>query len=507
MSATSTGEHKSSHVPDAPEEVLSTMTLDGKRRWLYPVLSKGRHWWQRLLTAVGLIALFLALPVVQVGGNPAVFLDVVHRQFHFFGLTLYPTDTILLMLFLLLMLLGIIMLTAFLGRVWCGWGCPQTVYMEFVFRPIERLFEGREMQRKRRDEGPWTFDKVWRKGLKWGVFWAIAMFLSHAFLAYFVSWHALLAWAGGSPGEHPKIFAGMLFVSGLIFFDFAYFREQMCTITCPYARIQSALQDKDSMIVAYDPNRGEPRGRRTRELRKQEKAGLAIALGDCIDCGACVRTCPTGIDIRDGLQMECIGCTQCIDACNGIMESISKPHGLIRYSSEHAIEEHTETHIIRPRTVLYSLLWVGLLGAFGFMLTTRDALSVDVGRAVGAPFTRIDKHTVANRVRFRLRNQTGNAATFHIEPVSPKGLEVKIIGDPDIKLAQGEMKHVEAFALTPNSVFGWDGSADAVFRITGNGESKLEHFELLGPISGDEHDEHEHDHKDNDEHHDDGHKD
>ncbi|QDG53681.1 cytochrome c oxidase accessory protein CcoG [Persicimonas caeni] len=469
-------------VPDAPIQVLSTMTNDGKRRWLYPVLSKGKHFWRRLAVAVGLIALFLALPVVHVGGNPAVFLDVIHREFHFFGLTLYPTDTILLMVFLLLSLLGVFILTAFLGRVWCGWGCPQTVYLEFVFRPIERLIEGREMQRKRRDEGPWNFDKIWRKGAKWGIFAAIAIFLSHAFLAYFVSWDSLLAWMGGSPGEHFGVFFAMLLVSGLIFFDFAYFREQMCTITCPYARLQSALQDKDSMIVAYDPNRGEPRGRRTRELRKKEKAGLDIPLGDCIDCGACVRTCPTGIDIREGLQMECIACTQCIDACNGIMEGIGKPHGLIRYSSEHAIEDNKPTRIIRPRTIAYGLVWTALLSAFVWMLAGREPLHVDVGRIPGAPFTMIDDDSVANRVRFRMRNQTGEKATFHIEPITPKSAEVKVVGQPDIVLDHGEMRRVETFVVAPKADFGADGQIDSQFRVVGpDGIEQVVDFTLMGP--------------------------
>jgi cytochrome c oxidase accessory protein FixG len=479
-STSTTDEHQG--VPQAPEEVLSTMTRDGKRRWIYPVLSKGKHFWRRLSVAVGLVAIFLALPLVQVGGNPAVFLDIVHREFHFFGLTLYPTDTILLMLFLLVCFLGVVLLTAFLGRVWCGWGCPQTIYMEFVFRPIERLIEGREMRRMRRDEGPWNVDKIWRKALKWSIFAAISLGLSHAFLAYFVSWGALLAWMGGSPAEHAGAFSAMLIVAGLIFFDYAYFREQMCTLACPYARIQSALQDEDSMIVAYDPNRGEPRGRRSRELRKKEKAGLDISLGDCIDCGACVRTCPTGIDIRDGLQMECIGCTQCIDACNDIMDGIAKPHGLIRYTSERAIKEQKPSKVLRPRTIAYAVVWIALLAAFAALLTGREVLAVDVGRATGAPFTVLKDDTVANRLRFRLRNQGGDASTFRLAPVEPEGLEVKVIGDADVRLERGQMKRVEAWVVAPPQVFGADGRVEATFRVASDsGLEKHVDFTLMGP--------------------------
>ncbi|MFW5965936.1 MAG: cytochrome c oxidase accessory protein CcoG [Persicimonas sp.] len=481
MSSSSTAEN-SRGIPDAEEEILSTMTLDGRRRWLYPVLSKGKHFWRRLVTAVVLIALFLALPIVDIGGNPAVFLDVADREFHFFGLTLYPTDTILLMLFLLLAFLGIVMLTALLGRVWCGWGCPQTIYLEFVFRPIERLIEGRESKRKRRDEGPWTFDKAWRKAAKWGIYAVIAVSLSHAFLAYFVSWDALLAWAGSSPAEHPKVFAAMLFVSGLIFFDFTYFREQMCTITCPYARLQSALQDEESMIVAYDPNRGEPRGRRSREQRKKEQAGQQIGLGDCIDCGACVRTCPTGIDIRDGLQMECIGCTQCIDACNDIMDGIGKPHGLIRYTSERAIEDEEPARPLRPRTFAYGVVWLALLVAFSTVLSGREIVSVDVGRATGAPYSEVKDGDIANRLRFRVRNQAGSTSTFHIEALEPKGLEVKTVGSSEITLEPGEMKRLEAWVIAPEDIFGVGGRTEARFQVT-DGEQLTQDvdFTLIGP--------------------------
>ncbi|MFP4598207.1 MAG: cytochrome c oxidase accessory protein CcoG [Persicimonas sp.] len=482
MSTRPSTDNKDRAIPKATDQVLSTMTLDGKRRWLYPVLSKGKHFWRRLITAVALIALFLALPVVEVGGNPAVFLDVIHREFHFFGLTLYPTDTTILMVFLLLCFVGIVMLTALLGRVWCGWGCPQTIYMEFVFRPIERLIEGREMKRKRRDEGPWNADKIWRKGLKWSIFAAIAVFLSHAFLAYFVSWDALLAWAGGAPTEHFGVFTAMLLVSGLIFFDFAYFREQMCTITCPYARIQSALQDDESMIVAYDPNRGEPRGRRSRALRKKENDGVEIALGDCIDCGACVRTCPTGIDIRDGLQMECIGCTQCIDACNDIMDGIAKPHGLIRYTSERALEKQETARVVRPRTIAYGVLWVGLFVALSVFISGREPLSVDVGRVTGAPYTVLKDDTVANRLRFRLRNRSGSAQRFHIEPISPKGLDIKMMGEPDIALEHGQMERVEAWIVVPEEALGSRGNVGARFRVEGSeGLAKEVDFRLLGP--------------------------
>ena len=332
-------------VVDSPEEVLTTLTKEGKRRWIYPTLSEGRFLRWRGIVAWTLIAIYLALPIIHINGKPAVLLDLINREFAIFGATFYPTDTLLLMLLFIGTLVAIVLISALLGRVWCGWGCPQTVYLEFVFRPIERFFEGTENRRKRRDEGPLTFDKAWRKIVKWGAFTAVSLLLAHSLVAYFVGWDRLLTWMTEPPTEHWGYFVMMAVTTGLILFDFGYFREQMCTITCPYARFQSVLLDPDSLIVSYDPERGEPRGRG----KKREN------LGDCIDCFACVRTCPTGIDIRDGLQMECIACTQCIDACDDIMDKMGFEPGLIRYTSEHELEGK-KTRWLRPRTAIYSLL-------------------------------------------------------------------------------------------------------------------------------------------------------
>ncbi|MFK7848818.1 MAG: cytochrome c oxidase accessory protein CcoG, partial [Rhodothermales bacterium] len=317
-------------VLESPVEVLSTMTRDGKRKWLYPTLSAGIFHKRRLITGWALIVLFVMLPVIQINGKPAVLIDFIHREFALFGLIFYPTDTLLLLMVMISTVLGVGLFTALLGRVWCGWACPQTVYLEFVYRPIERWIEGKEHVRKRRNEGPWTWEKAWKKGLKFSIYLVISVLLANVFISYLVGWHNLLEWMQQPPAQNWGFFLTMTFTSGLILYDFGYFREQMCTIACPYARLQSVLLDEDSMIVSYDPNRGEPRARRGKKKMAQELAGEIPAQGDCIDCFACVRTCPTGIDIRDGLQMECIACTQCIDACDSIMDNINKPRGLIR---------------------------------------------------------------------------------------------------------------------------------------------------------------------------------
>src|SRR5690606_163731 len=298
---------------------------------------------------------------------------------------------------------------------------------------------------------------------------------------YFVGWERLLAWMTSPPTEQWGFFVMMAVTTGLVLFDFGYFREQMCTITCPYARFQSVLLDEDSMIVSYDPNRGEPRARRSKKKIQQEEAGLIPALGDCIDCLACVRTCPTGIDIRDGLQMECIACTQCIDACDDIMDAIGKPRGLIRYTSEHELEG-VKTRVLRPRTVIYSLLFLALVTMLGVGIATRGEFDVNVARAVGGPFVELPDGTVANRLRFRVRNQTPNAATFEIEPIEPASAEVRVVGVQPVALDPQEMKRVEAFVVVPRESFDGGQQQDAAFRLVfSDGSQQVVTFPLLGP--------------------------
>ncbi|MBA2664736.1 MAG: cytochrome c oxidase accessory protein CcoG [Bradymonadaceae bacterium] len=469
-------------VLESPEEVLSTMNKDGKRLWVYPTPSKGTLWKWRLAVAWALIAFFVALPLVKIQGKPAIFLDLLHREFTFFGLTLYATDTTLLMVFLLLVLVSVFLATALLGRVWCGWGCPQTVYLEFVFRPIERFFEGKENARKRRDAGPWTPDRVVRKGLKLAVYLLLSFGLAHTFVAYFVSWEVLQDWMQRSPTEHWGFFVMMAMTTGLIFGNFGYFREQMCTIACPYARFQSVLMDRDSLIVSYDPGRGEPRKRRSGEERAQEKASVKLALGDCVDCGACVRTCPTGIDIRNGLQMECVGCTQCIDACDAIMISVNKPKGLIRYTSENVIEKKP-ARIIRTRVLLYAAIMVSLTTIFAILITSRTPIDINLGRVVGEPFAVLQDGEVINRLRFRVQNRTNEELHLSVVALEPAGTEVKLSGPAIMHIAAGATHRVEAFVVVPPTAF-TNGSSAALFEIMAANKPALSStvaFTLLGP--------------------------
>lgn len=468
-------------VLDSPEEVLSTLTKEGKRRWIYPTPSKGRYYRQRLWVAWALIVFFVGLPWVKIGGKPAVLLDFVHREFALLGVIFYPTDTFLLLLLAVAFGTGILLFTALLGRVWCGWACPQTVYLEFVYRPIERWIEGPEHKRKRRNEGPWTWDKAWRKGVKFSIYLVLSFFIAHTFVAYFVGWDVLVAWMTGPPTAHWGFFVTATLTTGLMLFNFGYFREQMCTITCPYARIQSVLLDPDSLIVSYDPNRGEPRARRSKKKIQQEQAGLIPQLGDCIDCYACVRTCPTGIDIRDGLQMECIACTQCIDACDDIMDKIDRPRGLIRYTSERELAG-LETRRVRGRTVLYALIVIVVMTIFTIALTTREAYEVNLGRATGEPFMELPTGEIANRLRFRVRNQTSAEVSYTIDVAQPAGATLRVVGVSPITLAPEEMKRTEVWIVTPAEGFAASSQQEGVFTLQfSDGSAQRLSFPLLGP--------------------------
>lgn len=467
-------------ILESPEEVLSTLTAEGKRRWVYPTRSKGRFDRRRLIVAWVLIALFVGLPLIKINGKPAILLHLATREFTFFGTTFYPTDTFLLLLILVGSVFSIILLTALLGRVWCGWGCPQTVYLEYVFRPIERWIEGPEHVRKRRNEGPWTFEKMWRKSARFGIYLIISLGLAHVFLAYFVGWDDLSSWLTRSPLEHSGSFFTMAFTTGLILFDFGYFREQMCTITCPYARMQSVLLDSDSLIVSYDPSRGEPRARRGKKKLALEAAGEIPAQGDCIDCAACVRTCPTGIDIRDGLQMECIACTQCVDACDVIMDNIGKPRGLIRYTSENEIAGKRARNF-RPRTVIYLTIFAAIVVVLGALLATRSSFDINVGRVTGAPFVELPDGKIANRLRLRVRNQTGQPVAYTVAVQDPANAEVQFVGVSPVELEPGEMKRTEVFVLLPAAELP-DGRRQTTLRFDfGDGVSETAEYTLLGP--------------------------
>jgi cytochrome c oxidase accessory protein FixG len=399
-------------VLQAPGRVLPTLNEDGTRRWLRPRLSRGSFFQRRRVLAYVLMLVFLLVPYIRIGGRPLLLLDLPRREFTFFGTTFGATETLLFMLLFGSIFLAIFLLTALLGRVWCGWACPQTVYMEFLFRPIEYWLEGGPRGTSANDARPGLKP---RRLIKLGIYLVLAMFLAHTFLAYFVGIDTLIEWVQVPPAQNLSGFLVMLFTTGLIFTDFAWFREQTCLVACPYGRIQSVLLDRRSLIVGYDRRRGEPRHKGAKQRGPTD--------GDCIDCGMCVQTCPTGIDIRDGLQMECIHCTQCADACDAVMAKIGRPKGLIRYTSRDEIEG-LPRRLLRWRVVLYPALLLTLLGAFAFTLGQRTDAEVTVLRGLGAPYTQDAEGRFVDQARVRIHNRASDDRRFQISLVDAEGVQM-----------------------------------------------------------------------------------
>ncbi|GMV17654.1 MAG: cytochrome c oxidase accessory protein CcoG [Polyangiaceae bacterium] len=450
----------------APERVLPTLNADGTRRLIHPKLQPGRYWRARLLTGWGLIALFVALPFVNMNGKPVMLLDVPARQFHLFGSTFLATDGVLLMLLLLSIFVLIIWLTALLGRGWCGWACPQTVYMEFLFRPIERLFEGDRAKQIALDkrQGPSL-----RRIAKNLVFALLSVLVANVFLAYFVGVERLSRWVTQSPLEHPTGFLVMAVTAGLVMLDFAWFREQMCTVACPYARLQSVLLDKRSLVVAYDGARGEPRS------KGKPKPGS----GDCIDCNACVVTCPTGIDIREGLQLECIACTQCMDACDSIMDRIGKPRGLIRYSSQEAMETRKRPRYFRPRVLIYPVVLAGFVTALLVVASRIGGADVTILRGIGAPFVE-QPDGIQNQIRVKIENRTSDKQRYQILILDAPDAKL-IAPENPLPVRAGSHESTSVFVIAPRESF-HDGQRPVRIQITDEaGFQKEVSYKLLGP--------------------------
>lgn len=452
-----------------PEWVQSSLRPDGSRDVPHPADVRGRFTRWRRVAFFALIAWWAILPFLKVSGRPALQLDIEHRQFFVFGATLNAQDTWLLFFLLTGVALALAWFTALLGRVWCGWACPQTVFLEALYRPVERLLEGPREVHIKRDKGPWTGDKIGRKVAKHAIFLLLSAFVAHVFVGYFVSPPKLWEMMRGSPKDHPEAFAWAFGLTAVFWGNFGRFREQLCLGVCPYGRLQSILIDPDSLVVGYDAKRGEPRGKKNQE-----------GAGDCVDCNRCVVVCPTGIDIRNGLQLDCIACTQCIDACDEIMDKLERPRGLVRYDSMRGLEG-LKRRILRPRVLIYTavaVVWT--VGAF-FAFRKRVDFEANLLRLPGAPFV-VENGTVRNAFTIHLMNKRAEPTTFTIEASSAGPLSfVVAMPKPEVKALGGV--DVPVFATTPSASF----AAPVPFTVKisePGGQVRELSGTFLGPLNG-----------------------
>ncbi|GAB3432898.1 cytochrome c oxidase accessory protein CcoG [Niabella aquatica] len=377
----------------------SNVNEKGKRNWIYALKPKGKLYRYRNYLSFIYLGLFFTLPFIKISGMPAVQLNFTEAKFILFGKIFWPDDFFIFAIAMIALIIFIALFTIIYGRVFCGWVCPQTVFMEFVFRKIEWWIEGTPAQQKKLNESQWNSNKIIKKGLKHFIFIAISLLIAHTFLSYILGAKKVLQLVQSPISENAGLFVGLLFFTGLFYFVFAFVRDIVCTTVCPYGRLQGVLFDKDTMQVSYDYNRGEPRGK----VRKN--AGQPAVLGDCVDCRLCVHVCPTGIDIRNGVQMECVGCTACIDACNGVMEKLHRPLGLIRMASENQISQK-QPFRFNGRMKFYSALLIILTGVMTFLLVSRKSIDVSVSRVKGQLYQEVGKDSLSNLFQAKIINKT-----------------------------------------------------------------------------------------------------
>ena len=456
-------------VPKRPNlDAVTTINRDGSHYFLHTADVSGRWTTARRIFGAILIAIYIALPWIPINGNPALFLDVEQRRFHVFGLTLVPQD--LWVMFFGITGLGftLFFVTALLGRLWCGWACPYTVFLDHVFRRIERFTEGDAVARRRMDAAPWTAGKITRRGAKHSLYLLCATLIAHVFLSYFISIPRLYAHMQEGPLSHVTAFGLVVILTLILWFCFGWFREQFCIIMCPYGRLQSALTDDNTVSIGYDEKRGEPRG-------APGKAG-----GDCIDCRRCVNVCPTGIDIRNGLQLECIGCAACIDACDDIMTKLRRPKGLVRYDSLNGLSGK-KRRILRPRVLAYTVLGLLPMTAFGIAgWKNAKPFTADFSRMRGQPFY-ADTASVRNHFQVRFHNKRNQPARFTLQLAgAPEGFTLSGAGSAIEVPPLGEITR-PAIVVAPGNAYRGPANLSIEVHADPGGVVLAHGMRFLGP--------------------------
>jgi cytochrome c oxidase accessory protein FixG len=447
--------------PENFRDSLASVSSEGKRNWIYPKKVSGKFYrWRTYLSWV-LLAILFAGPFIQVGGRPYMLFNIFERKFIIFGAAFWPQDTHLLIFLLLILFVFVILFTAVFGRIFCGWACPQTLFLEMVFRKIEYAIEGDANQQRKLDEMPWNSEKIWKKGVKMTIFVVISLLISHLVMAYLIGVDQVMEIVSQPPSAHMAGFIGLMAFTGIFLFVFSWFREQACIVVCPYGRLQGVLLDANSINVTYDHVRGEPRGPiRKGKIEEAPK-------GDCIDCGLCIQVCPTGIDIRNGVQMECVNCTACIDVCDEVMVKVDRPEGLIRYASDNSVMHRTQK-LITPRVKAYSAMLVILMGAFIALIATREDLAATVTRFRGMTYQARDTGQISNLYEVSFINKTFDAQQVALVAENEK-YTVEVVGDQNWTL-NGQAKFDGRFFLVKDQKDMLVNQEDVTLLLMQNGE-------------------------------------